>query len=94
MKKFYFYLPVLFLLSTGCIDTPTNNSSMSFWASEWKPTNNVLCEGGGLRFGNCIARKMSDSTCIGIAKFNGSHIALEIPCSIMFESALDTISLE
>jgi len=94
MKKIYCFLLATFLLSVSCINTPTNQSNMSFWASEWKPTNNVLCEGGGLRFGNCIARQMSDSTCIGIAKFNGEHIAVEIPCSVMFQSALDTIILE
>lgn len=94
MKKIFCILFGSFLFITGCITVPTNQNSVGFFATEWKTTNNVICEGGGLRFGNCIARQMNDSTCIGIAKFNGSHIALEIPCSVMFQSALDTILLE
>lgn len=94
MKKIYWFLLSTLLFSLSCINSPSNQSGFNFWATEWEPTNEVLCEGSGLRFGNCIARQMSDSTCIGIAKFNGSHVALEIPCSIMFKSALDTIILE
>jgi len=95
MKKIYCFLLAAFFLSAGCITAPTNNSAMfGFGATEYKPTNEVLCQGGGLRFGNCIARQMSDSTCIGIAKFNGAYVALQIPCSVMFQNAIDTMILE
>lgn len=94
MKNMYCVLLAVISISIGCITAPTNQSGMSFLPTEWKPANDVLCEGKGLRFGNCVARKMDDTTCIGIAKFNGSHVALKIPCSVMFESAIDTVMLE
>jgi len=94
MNKDYFFLLLVLFLSLGCITAPSTKSGLTFLPSEWKPADEVLCEGSGLRFGSCIAREMSDSTCIGIAKFNGSYIAVQIPCTEMFKSALDTISLE
>jgi len=53
---------------------------------------NILCDGSGLSFGNCVAKQMKDGKCIGIAKHEGSHIAVEIPCELMFRSALDTLN--
>lgn len=90
MKKFSFFLMALALLAMACnVSFPTNN--MGFFGEDWFPSSEVLCNGSGFRFGTCIAKEMKDSTCIGIAKFNGSHIAVEIPCSVMFQAATDTI---
>jgi len=93
MKKISFLLLVLAAFVLACnMSFPTNNS-MGFFGEEWFPSSEVLCKGGGFGFGTCIAKQMKDSTCIGIAKFNGSHIAVEIPCNVMFESATDTLEL-
>jgi len=92
MKKFSFLLLALAILAIACnMSFPTNN--MGFFGEGLFPSSEVLCNGSGFRFGSCIAKQMKDSTCIGIAKFNGSHIAVEIPCSVMFQAATDTIEL-
>ncbi len=92
MKKISFFLLAFALFVVACtISTPTNH--MSFFGEEWFPASEILCNGSGFGFGTCIAKQMKDSTCIGIAKFNGSHIAVEIPCQVMFQTATDTIEL-
>jgi len=95
MKKLIFLLVVVGLFTYACKNSsfPTTNS-MGFFGEEWLPTSEILCNGSGFGFGTCIAKQMKDSTCIGIAKFDGSHIAVKIPCNVMFQTATDTLELD
>jgi len=92
MKKISSLIFAIAVVAVACnMSFPTNN--MGFFGEEWLPSSEVLCNGSGFRFGTCIAKQMKDSTCIGIAKFNGSHIAVEIPCNVMFQTATDTLDI-
>jgi len=93
MKKIGFLILAVGIMAIACKNNsfPTNN--MGFLGGDWFPSSEILCKGGGFGFGTCIAKQMKDSTCIGIAKFNGSHIAVEIPCEVMFQMATDTLEL-
>jgi len=91
MKKIIFLLTTITFFAMACKNHSFPTSNMGFFGEEWFPTSEVLCNGSGFGFGTCIAKQMKDSTCIGIAKFNGSHIAVEIPCDVMFSTAIDTL---
>jgi len=89
-KRLFYILCFMAVMACNKINTPTNKSIMLYNVA--LKSENILCDGSGLSFGNCVAKQMKEGKCIGIAKHDGTHVAVEIPCELMFRSAIDTLN--
>lgn len=93
LKQFISLLLLSFIVfACNNAKTPTVKSFMMYNVEV--NAEDILCDGNGLSFGNCVAKQMKTGKCIGIANHEGTHIAIEIPCDLMFKSALDTLDYD
>ena len=93
MKTNNFFFPILLIavvFFTSCMDNKNINfQSMGFDFN----AEMILCNGSGLSFGNCVAKQMKSGICVGIAKVDDTHVAVEIPCEKLMDWGTDTLDI-